>query len=282
MCSTKAVGPQTKTCRARPNRASCCGVEPAAALAREGEVHIDPRRAPGVDLVGVEQTRARAGGDDDRGVDRAGAREPVPDHRPQRHDPRAAADQQQRPALVGVPGERAPARTAHLELIARPQLTRQPGRHLAVVEVLDAELEGVVLRCGGDRVRAAASGSRPRRSGGRRRSAPRGAHPSRARRAPPCGRRASRREPRDRRPSARGRRSLVALVALLEPRVAAVVVAVDLPVAGAVVRPAARARAPTWRSSRSRDAGRAAAPARRAAPRAARRRTPRPAMPCRR
>ena len=67
--------------------------------------------------------------------------------------------------------------------------------------------------------------------------------------------------------------SSVALVALLPPRVAVVVVAVALPEARARPRACSRGRAPTSRSSRSRGAARAAAPARRARVPAARRRS---------
>ena len=147
-CSTNAVGPQTNTCRAGPAAASVVGVEPRAALARVG----DRRPRPGGDLVREQQRRPRAHGEHDRDVG-APRRERVADHRPQRHDPRAAADQQQRPAVVGVPGERASSRPAQLELVALAQLARQPRRHLARVEVLDAQLEGLVLGRRGDRVR---------------------------------------------------------------------------------------------------------------------------------
>ena len=66
------------------------------------------------------------------------------------------------------------------------------------------------------------------------------------------------------------------------PRVAVDVVPVLLPEAGLVVVHASRGRAPTWRSSRSRGAERAAAPARRARGRAVRRRTRTRSRPCRR
>jgi len=59
----------------------------------------------------------------------------------QRHKTRAAANQQQRPAVLHAPCERAADRPAHLEAVARPQLADQVGRDLAVVDSLDGQLE---------------------------------------------------------------------------------------------------------------------------------------------
>ena len=62
-------------------------------------------------------------------------------HRHQRHDPRAAADEQQRPARRRVPDEVAADRAAQLELIAGAELVDEVRRDLAVVEPLDGERE---------------------------------------------------------------------------------------------------------------------------------------------
>ena len=112
---------------------------------------IDVFGQPATSSANSSDARVRAESTTVTSVAAGGQR--VADHRPQRHDPGAAADQQQRAALVGVPGERASAGPAQLELVALAQLAGQPRRDLAGVEVLDAELEGVVLGRRRDRVR---------------------------------------------------------------------------------------------------------------------------------
>ena len=84
----------------------------------------------------------------------AAARDAVAQHRHQRDDARAAADEQQRAAGRGIPGEVAADRAAQLELVARPQLVDEVRRDLAVVESLDRERERGILGRRGDRVAA--------------------------------------------------------------------------------------------------------------------------------
>jgi hypothetical protein len=76
------------------------------------------------------------------------------DHRHQRHDPRAAGDEQQRPALRRLPDEVAADGTTQFDLVARPKLVGQVRGDLAVVEALDGEIDAgaVGRRC--DRVAA--------------------------------------------------------------------------------------------------------------------------------
>ena len=196
----------------------------------------------------------------------------------QRHDARAAGDEQQWPAERLFPDEVAADRARAARARRRAQLVDEIRRDLAVLEPLDGQHEVPVLRRRRDRVAAlrliAVLGGQ--------------AHvdvlaramtgPVRRRRARCCARAASRRPAR---PPSRAASS-VALVALFLPRIAVVVVAVALPEARLVLACQARARAPTSRSSRNRDAARAAARGRRAPARAARRRTRRRPTPCRR
>ena len=61
-------------------------------------------------------------------------------HRHQRHDPRAAADEEQRLRRgVGVPDEVAADRPAHLEPVSRNDLVDEVGRDFTVVEPLDRQ-----------------------------------------------------------------------------------------------------------------------------------------------
>ena len=162
----------------------------------------------------------------------------------------------------------------------RRELVGEVGRDLAVVEPLDGELEAAVLGRRGDRVAAlrlvAVLGGQP------------DVDVLAGAVAGPVGRRRSRASSRcgvsatTSTTSASCQERSVAPVPLLPPWVSVVVVAVRLPEAGLVVVGEAAARAPTWRSSRSRGAGRAGAPGRRARARAARRRSRTRPTPCRR
>ena len=76
----------------------------------------------------------------------------VAEHRPERHDARAAPDEEERPVEGLLPDEVAADRAAQLELVARPQLVDEVGRDLAVVEPLDRQDEIAVLGRRGDRV----------------------------------------------------------------------------------------------------------------------------------
>ena len=62
------------------------------------------------------------------------------DHRHQRHDARAAGDEQQPPALRRLPDEIAADGATEFDLVARPELVGQVRGHLAVVEALDGEV----------------------------------------------------------------------------------------------------------------------------------------------
>ena len=167
----------------------------------------------------------------------AAAREPQ--HRHERHDARAAADEQR--GRVAVPHEPAADRPADLELVADHDVVVQERRHLAVVEPLDGELDLVrVVGRRRDRVRprrgVAVGRGEPHdvvltgevtasaRASARRNVLARAVSGRMATTVAVCH--ASRSRPS---------RSSVALVALLEPRVAPVVVAVAFPEAGLVV-----------------------------------------------
>jgi hypothetical protein len=85
---------------------------------------------------------------------RVGVRGAVAQHGHQRDHPGAAADQVKRTALVDRPRVRPADRSADLELVAGDRLVDEIGRDLAVLEALDRQLDCVVLRRRGDRVRA--------------------------------------------------------------------------------------------------------------------------------
>ena len=73
-------------------------------------------------------------------------------HRHQRHDARAAGDEQQGLLWsVRVPDEVAAHRSAQLEAVTRDDLVDEIGRDLAVVEALDGQRRRLVRR-GRDRV----------------------------------------------------------------------------------------------------------------------------------
>ena len=74
------------------------------------------------------------------------------EHRAQRHDARASADEEQRAAERLLPHEVAADGTAKLELVAGTQLVDEIRRDLPVLEPLDREHELLVLGCRRDRV----------------------------------------------------------------------------------------------------------------------------------
>ena len=96
--------------------------------------------------------RAPRGEQPDLGI--AAGRDAMAQHRHQRHDPRAAPDEQQRAARGRLPDEVAADRAAQLELVAGPQLVDEIRRDLAVVEALDGEHERSLLGRRRDRVAA--------------------------------------------------------------------------------------------------------------------------------
>jgi hypothetical protein len=113
------------------------------------------RQARRIRELGAEQQVALgARGHEQPRVDVAAVRSAVAQHRHQRDEPGAAADQQQRPAVLDAPGEVPADRAAQLELIARFQHARQIRRDLAVVDPLDGQREPALLGAGPDRVGA--------------------------------------------------------------------------------------------------------------------------------
>ena len=78
----------------------------------------------------------------------------VAEDRSQRHDARAASDEEERAAECGLPDEVAADRPAELELVAGAELVDEVRRDLTVVEPLHGEHEIAVLRRGRDRVAA--------------------------------------------------------------------------------------------------------------------------------
>jgi hypothetical protein len=77
----------------------------------------------------------------------------LPRHRRQRHDARAAGDEQRRLGLVAVPDEVAADRAPNLEDVAVSNLVHQVRGDLAVLEPLDRDRQRLAGG-GGDRVRA--------------------------------------------------------------------------------------------------------------------------------
>src|SRR5439155_9799250 len=94
----------------------------------------------------------RARGVEDAQGKRASDGEVVAEHRAERDDARAAADEEDRTAELLLPDEVAADRAAQLELVAGPQLLGEVRRDLAVVESLDGQHDVPVFRGGGDRV----------------------------------------------------------------------------------------------------------------------------------
>ena len=78
----------------------------------------------------------------------------VAQDRHQRHDAGAAADQQERPAVGGLPGEMAADRPAHLDRVADLHDLVEERRHLAGVEFLDDQFDVFGLRRRADRIAA--------------------------------------------------------------------------------------------------------------------------------
>src|SRR6478609_236891 len=76
------------------------------------------------------------------------------DHRHERCDARSARDEQERTALRGLPNEVAADRPAKLDLITRPKLISQVGRHFAVIDTHYGQPEAGPIRCRSDRVAA--------------------------------------------------------------------------------------------------------------------------------
>ena len=83
-----------------------------------------------------------------------GGERAMAEHRHERHDPRTARDEEDRPVLVRRPYEVAADRPAHLESVAGMQHVAQVRRDFAVVEPFDGELDMRVFRRRRDRVRA--------------------------------------------------------------------------------------------------------------------------------
>jgi hypothetical protein len=129
-------------------------VDAAPAGARVGHRDLHAGRLPPGALGRVELVLLAADRQHEPGVDAGAPREPVTEHRPQRHEPGAARDEEQRPAVLDVPGERAAAGTPQLEAVAGAALGGEPGRDLAVAEALDGQLEVLVIGRAGERVRA--------------------------------------------------------------------------------------------------------------------------------
>ncbi len=158
-----ACGPQTKTCGRSagggPISRQHLGVHPPAepGPARRAGARQrvpDARVRERVELGPEEDVLLRSRRQQQPRVERAAPFTLVAQHRRQRDDARAAADEQQRPAVLDLPGEVAADRAAQLDGVARPQLVGQVRRDLAVVEALDRQRERGSLGRRGDRVRA--------------------------------------------------------------------------------------------------------------------------------
>ena len=89
------------------------------------------------ELVAVQRVLLAARGDEHVRLDVRGAGAAMAQHRHQRHEARAAADEQQRAALVDRPREVPADRPAQLELVARAEVVHEVRRDLAVVDELD-------------------------------------------------------------------------------------------------------------------------------------------------
>ena len=167
--STKAVAPHTKVSRGRspPKRDKTSAMKPRS---------MRPVRWPGSGAASRVRVRASeksriAGGalhqlvaedhvvEHSRGIDedhpdlRRNDRA-VAEHRDQRHDAGAASDEKDRATVVTAPVEVAADRAAHLDGVAGLDDLVEERRDLAVVELLDDELDRVAARCRADRIAA--------------------------------------------------------------------------------------------------------------------------------
>jgi hypothetical protein len=73
-------------------------------------------------------------------------------HRHQRDDARAAANQLERPTVAHLPDEVPPDRTPKLERVAHSQLADEIGRHLTIRQPLHREHQPILFRRRRDRV----------------------------------------------------------------------------------------------------------------------------------
>src|SRR4051794_3234823 len=123
--------------------------------AGEGPGHVEARaRLEPLELVAEERVGVAARRDEQVRLDVAAGGGGGAQHGHQGRDARAAGDEEDRPAVRGLPAEVAADRAANLELVARPDLLDQVRRDLAVVDELDGDLQRVELGRRGDRVRA--------------------------------------------------------------------------------------------------------------------------------
>ena len=123
--------------------------------ARERVLNLH-RVRPGqpLQLAAVEDVLGAPDGHQQARVDVTAMRGVVAQHRHQRHQPRAAGQQQQRATVLHAPRERSTDGTAQLERVTGAQFPGQVGRHLAVIDLLDRQCQLRRLRRRGDRVRA--------------------------------------------------------------------------------------------------------------------------------
>ena len=106
-----------------------------------------------VELFAVDDVLERARGVEEPRRNGAALGCPEADHRHQRRDPRAARDEEQRPAGGRLPDEVAADRPAQLEPVAHGGHIDEVGRYLAVLEPLHRDRRRLTRR-GGDRVAA--------------------------------------------------------------------------------------------------------------------------------
>ena len=125
----------------------------AAQRREKREVRV-PRRVL-QKLVAPDQVLAAAGGIDQRRRDFGRGGGAVAQHRHQRHQAGTAGYPQQRPAILGAPNEMAADRAADLDLVADLHHLVEEGRHLAVVDQVDRQLDrAAAVRRRADRIAA--------------------------------------------------------------------------------------------------------------------------------
>ena len=180
-CSTRPVGPHTNTRgrgrRRRPDRLEHLGVDaPPEALPPVGLLDVvsvieTPDVAQRGELVAVGSTLVQAPRrEQEPRVDVAPARRAMAQHRHERHEAGAAGDEQERPAVLDAPREVAADRAADLELVADDEVLDevrgdpQPSGTCSTVSSRLGETPGPRRSS-----TSAPPGSRPRRSGARRR-----------------------------------------------------------------------------------------------------------------
>jgi hypothetical protein len=103
-----------------------------------------------LELLAVKHVLGRSRRDEHVRLDGDVAYGAMPQHGHEWHESGPAGNEKERPGLVGRPREVAADRPADLELVAWLDRAGEVRRHLAVLDVLDGDLDVILLRRGRD------------------------------------------------------------------------------------------------------------------------------------